>query len=199
MQQQGARTKGVVVHDVAVAIGADMAVVQADHPLVHAGVAVPEIHPALAQRLDLRPLQDDSGLQPLLDRVVVEGLAVGRGDFLCPVFLVLGHGATIARGAPFLDSRGGLSYNRTKCRNASAAGLKRAPRRSSSSSRSTPTASSSLPIYSSKRFARATRYCSSATAAARWTPRTSPPSSWDATGASGRRWRPSHSRPIRPS
>src|SRR5438552_3142233 len=90
LMPSNARAQRIVVHDVAVAVRADVAVMEHHLAAVHAGEAVPEVGPPLAQRLDLRALERDPRLELLLDREVVDRLAIGCDDLLFPLFR---HGA----------------------------------------------------------------------------------------------------------
>src|SRR5207249_3659692 len=90
-KEQDARAQGLVVHDVAVAVRADVAVMEHHLSAVHAGEAVPEVGPPLTQGLHLSAHEGDPGLHLLLDRVIVERLAVGRDDLLALLCLVVGH------------------------------------------------------------------------------------------------------------
>ena len=74
-----------MVHDVAVAVRADVAVVENHLILVHAGETVLEIHSPFAHRLYLGPLQNHASFESLVNAVVVEGLAV-RGHHLFSLF-----------------------------------------------------------------------------------------------------------------
>ena len=73
---------GVLVHDVPVAVRADMAMVQKDLAVLHAGIAILKIDASLPKRFDLRSLQNDPGFQLLLDEIIVERLPVRRNDLI---------------------------------------------------------------------------------------------------------------------
>ena len=88
MEEQFACPEGLVVHDVPVAVGIDVAVVQEHLSVVHAGIAVPQIHEAVTEGFDLRSAQKNPGFEPVLDVIVVERLPVGSDDFLAFIFVL---------------------------------------------------------------------------------------------------------------
>ena len=90
MQQQLAGAQGIVIHDIAVAVRADVTMVEKDLAVIDGGVAVLEIHPAIAQRLHFSPAKHHTRLQPLFNEVVVVGLPIGRDDLVL-VLLLLFH------------------------------------------------------------------------------------------------------------
>lgn len=83
VQEQFPHPDRIMVHDIAVAVGTDVTVVEEDFPVFHARVTVLEIDLAFPQRLDLRALQLDTGLEALFDEIVMEGLPVGRHGPFC--------------------------------------------------------------------------------------------------------------------
>jgi hypothetical protein len=85
-------------------VGRDVDVVQPQLAVADEGVAVLELGPALAQRLDLGALQDHPGLE-LLEELEAEGrLPVGGDVAGCRLLLpaLLGHGARLV---PFVTDR----------------------------------------------------------------------------------------------
>src|SRR5262249_25598627 len=94
MQQQLAAPRRLVVGVAAVCVLRDVDVVDEDLPALDTRVAVAQVDAALADRLHLRALQDNAGLERLEDVVVVERLPVLRDDSLCFLALSeLGHGS----------------------------------------------------------------------------------------------------------
>ena len=80
VQQQPLGAVGVVVEDVALVVGRDVHGVDHGLAVFHNAVAVLEVERSRADGLDLRPLQLDTGLETVLHKVVVIGLAVLRRD-----------------------------------------------------------------------------------------------------------------------
>ena len=76
-----------MVHQVAVAVRADVAVIEKCLAVFHARIAFLEICPPVAQRLHLRAREHDPGLELLFDEVVVVRPAVRGDDFLRLIFL----------------------------------------------------------------------------------------------------------------
>src|SRR6185436_610601 len=81
-----------VVLPVAVAVGADVGADQVGLLVAELDVAVLELHPPLARRLDLGAAQLDPGLEGLEDLVVVQGAPVG-GQWAALALGLGGHGA----------------------------------------------------------------------------------------------------------
>ena len=87
VKEQFPGTEGLVIHDVAVAVGADVAVVEKDLAVLHAGVTILQVHAPLSQGFDLRTLEHDARLEFLFNEIVVVGLAVRDHGFFETVFL----------------------------------------------------------------------------------------------------------------
>jgi hypothetical protein len=88
VQQQLTHTNRIMVHDVAVTIGTDVAMVQKHLSALHGCVAILQIGPSVAQRFHFGPLQDDPGFEFFLDEILVIRFAVRNDDFLA---LFFGH------------------------------------------------------------------------------------------------------------
>src|SRR5438876_689272 len=82
MEQQPARPKWLVVPDVALVVWRDVHIIQPDLAILHARVALAQVHLACPDRFDLGASQGDAGFERLQDLVVVERLAIGREDAL---------------------------------------------------------------------------------------------------------------------
>jgi hypothetical protein len=80
-----------MVHEIAVTIRTDVAVVKEDFPFFDAGVTVLQVHSPIAQRFHLGTLQDHPGLELFLDKVVVISLSIRGYDFIL-IFCLFGHG-----------------------------------------------------------------------------------------------------------
>jgi hypothetical protein len=91
VEEQFPSTERLVIHDVAVAIGTDVAVVEKDLTALHAGVAILQVHAPLSQGFDLRTLEHDARLELLFNEVVVVGLAIRSDGFFALLFLLLHH------------------------------------------------------------------------------------------------------------
>ena len=76
MEEQFPRTERLMIHDVAVAIGTDVAMVKKRLAALYAGVTVLEIHPSLSKGFHLRTLEHNACLELLLNEIVVVGLAI---------------------------------------------------------------------------------------------------------------------------
>ena len=87
MQEQFAGPDRVMVHNIAVAVGTDMAMMKKNFPILHTGIAVLEIHAPIAKRLDLGPPEDNPGLEFFFDEIVVVGFPIGGDDFLLIICL----------------------------------------------------------------------------------------------------------------
>ena len=87
VEEQLPGAEGFVIHDVAVAVGTDVAMVEKDLPFSHAGVTVLQIHTPISQGLDLRTLEHDTRLELLFYEIVVVGLAISDDGFFETVFL----------------------------------------------------------------------------------------------------------------
>ena len=87
VKEQFPSTERLVIHDVTVAVGADVAVVEKDLAVLHAGVTILEIYAPLTQGFDLRTLEHDARLELLFDKIVVVGLAVRDQGFFEAVLL----------------------------------------------------------------------------------------------------------------
>ena len=83
MEEQLAWAQRIVVHDIAVAIRRDMAIVQNHLLMIHAGITITQVDLAFAQRFDLRTPKHDAGLHLLFDGIIVERFSVGRYDGFC--------------------------------------------------------------------------------------------------------------------
>lgn len=82
MQQQFSGPGRILVHDVPVTVGADVAMVQKDFVVVYGGVTILEVHTAFTQGFHFRPLKHDAGFKLLFDEIIVVGLPIGRHYFL---------------------------------------------------------------------------------------------------------------------
>src|SRR5262245_2102638 len=95
MKEQFPWSKGVVIRDVAVAVGTDMAMVEESLGTFHTGVTILEVHAPLSDGLDLGPLKHDARLELLLNEVVVVGLAIRSDRFFEPVLVFPHSGVTL--------------------------------------------------------------------------------------------------------
>src|SRR5205807_9665977 len=91
MEQQLPLSLRIVVFTIAVTVGRDMRADKEGLAVVEVDVAVLQIHPPLAQRLDLGAGERDSCFELLEDEVVVKRLAIG-GDHLLAGIGFGGHG-----------------------------------------------------------------------------------------------------------
>src|SRR5215467_3444402 len=87
VEQEFPNSGRVMIHDVAMAIGTHMTIVEKHLSLTHGGKAVLEVYPSFTQRFHLCALQYDSGFEFFLDKIVMERLAVrchnlSRGIFV---------------------------------------------------------------------------------------------------------------------
>jgi len=71
----------LVIHDVTVTVGADVAVVEKDLTLPYAGVTILQVYAPISQGLDLRALEHDAGFELLFNEIVMVGLAVRDHGF----------------------------------------------------------------------------------------------------------------------
>src|SRR3954468_17068948 len=78
VDEQLARALGLVVLARGGRVGRDVHVVQPQLAVAEGGVAVLDLHATLAQRLDLRPLQHEAGLDLVEELVAVGRVAVAR-------------------------------------------------------------------------------------------------------------------------
>ena len=109
VEQQLARALGIVVLARGL-VGRDVHVAQPDLAVAHLGVGVLELDAAGAQRLDLRALQHDPGLEPLEQVVAKAGLAVGghvAGRRLALAFFAI-RPTSMQAGERSTRPRGGL-------------------------------------------------------------------------------------------
>ena len=81
VEEQFPRTERLVIHDVAVAIGTDMAVVEKDLVALHAGVTILQVYATLSQGFDLRTLEHDARLELLFNEIVMVGLTIRNHCF----------------------------------------------------------------------------------------------------------------------
>ena len=87
VEEQFPGTEGLVIHDVAVAVGTDVTVVEKDLTLPHAGVTILQVHAPISQGLDLRALEHDASFELLFYEIVVVSLAICDYRFFETVFL----------------------------------------------------------------------------------------------------------------
>lgn len=87
VEEQFPRTEWLVIHDVAVAVGTDVAVVKKGLAVLYAGITILEVHPPISQGFDLRTLKHDARLKFLFNEIVVVGLAIRGHRFLETVLL----------------------------------------------------------------------------------------------------------------
>lgn len=106
MEQQFARSDRVMVHDVAVTVGTDVAVIEKNLAIFDAGIAVLEIDSPIAKGLHLGSPQNNPRLEFFFDEIVVVGFPIGGYDFLLLVFL-FGHELNNA----FLHSFAATAYD----------------------------------------------------------------------------------------
>jgi hypothetical protein len=76
VEKQFPSTERLVIHDVAVAVGTDVAVVEKDLGALHAGVTILKVHTPFSQGFDLRTPEHDARFELLFDEIVVVGLAI---------------------------------------------------------------------------------------------------------------------------
>src|SRR5262249_46207330 len=93
VQEQLAAAQRLVVGVAAVAVGADVDVVEEDLAVLDAREAVAEVDAPFTDRLDLGPDQRDAGLEGFQQMEIVEGLAVLRDAGLCllTIAAIVGH------------------------------------------------------------------------------------------------------------
>ena len=87
VEEQFSSTERLVIHDVAMAVGADVAVVEKDLTVLHARIAILQVHAPVSQRFDFRTLEHDACLELIFNKVIVVGLAIRDHRFLETVFL----------------------------------------------------------------------------------------------------------------
>ncbi len=87
MEKQLSGAERLMIHDVAMTVRADVAVVEKNLTLPHAGVAILQVHAPISQGLDLRALEHDARLELLFYEIVVVGLAVCDYRFFETVLL----------------------------------------------------------------------------------------------------------------
>ena len=88
MQQQLPLAERIVIHQVAMRVRTDVAVLQKHLAVINRSITVLKVHPAFTQRLHLGPSQDDPGFELFFDEVVMVGLAVGGYHFGLIIFVV---------------------------------------------------------------------------------------------------------------
>ncbi len=86
VHQELSRSKRLVVHDVAVGIGADVRIEEEYLVILDEGVAVGQVCKAHAKRLHLGALKRDSRFIGLLHEIIVEGFTVGGYCGICFLF-----------------------------------------------------------------------------------------------------------------
>src|SRR5207302_10572510 len=90
----------LVVGVPAMAVGADVDVVEKHFAALDASEAVAEVHAALADRFDLGPQQDDAGLERLEEMEIVERLPIlGDGGLRFLAFGLVHHAARASLAA----------------------------------------------------------------------------------------------------
>ena len=87
MEKQLPGAEGLVIHDVAVAVGTDVAMVEKGLPFPHAGVTILQVHAPISQGLDLRTLEHDARLELLFNEIVVVGFAIRDHRFFETILL----------------------------------------------------------------------------------------------------------------
>ena len=87
VEEQFPGTKRLVIHDVAMAVGTNVAMMEKDLSLPYAGIAILQVHPPLSQGFDLRTLEYDARFELLFDEIVVVGLAIRDQGFFETVLL----------------------------------------------------------------------------------------------------------------
>jgi len=97
VEEQFPSTEGFVIHDVTVAVGTDVAVVEKDLAALHAGVTILKVYAPVTKGFDLRTLEHDARLELLFNEIVVVGLAVGSDSFFVLFFSLLHHQAASLR------------------------------------------------------------------------------------------------------
>ncbi len=93
VEEQFSRTERLVIHDVAVAVGTDVAVVEKDLVALHAGVTILQVYAPLSQGFDLRTLEHNARLELLINEIVMVGLAI-RDHRFCEAVLLFPHQAS---------------------------------------------------------------------------------------------------------
>ena len=88
MQQELPLAKRIVIHQVAVRVGADVAMVQVYFTVIDRRKTILEVHTALAQGLHLSSTQENAGLELFFDKVVVVGLSITGHHFILVVFIL---------------------------------------------------------------------------------------------------------------
>ncbi len=87
MEQEFPSTERLMIRKVAVAIRTDVAMVEKDLSLSHAGITVLQVHAPISQGLDLRALEHDARLELLFNEIVVVGFAIRDHRFFEAIFL----------------------------------------------------------------------------------------------------------------
>ena len=87
VEEQFPRTERLVIHDVPVAVGTDMAVVEKDLVALHAGVTILQVYAPLSQGFDFRTLEHDARLELLFNEIVMVGLTIRNHRFFGAVLL----------------------------------------------------------------------------------------------------------------
>src|SRR5215831_6329449 len=82
MQQQLSGPGRIMVHNIPVAIGTDVALMQKEFALADGGVTVLQVHASFPEGLHFRPLEHDAGFKLLFDEIIVVGLPIGRHHLL---------------------------------------------------------------------------------------------------------------------
>ena len=91
VEEQFPGTERFVIHDIAMAVWTDVAMVEKHLAVPHAGIAIHQVHTPLSQRLDLRTMEHDPSLELIFDEIVVVGLAVRGHGFFETVLLFPHH------------------------------------------------------------------------------------------------------------
>jgi len=89
VEEQFPSTERLVIHDVAVAVGSDVAVVEEDLSALHTGITILEVHAPFSDGFDLGPLEHDPRLELFFNEIVVVGLAIRHDRFFALIFLSL--------------------------------------------------------------------------------------------------------------
>jgi hypothetical protein len=93
MKEQFPSAERLVIHDVAVTVRTDVAMVEKCLAALHTGVTILEVHTPFSQGLDFRTLKDNSCFELLFNEIVVVGLAIRGHRFFTLFFLLLDHRA----------------------------------------------------------------------------------------------------------
>lgn len=98
MQQELPFTEGIMIHQIAMRVGADVAMVQVHFAVIDRRITVLKVHAALAQRFHLGSTQDHTRLKLLFDKIIVVGLSV-RGHHLILIVCIVCFGHVAATTA----------------------------------------------------------------------------------------------------